>query len=191
MASIKLARLEPFENVLVVTLPRFEDERGWFMEAYREDAFQAAGVATRWVQDNHSFSAEPGTLRGLHYQAPPRAQAKLVRCTRGRVFDAVVDAREASPTYGAWASLELDAAEPVALYVPEGFLHGFQALTPACEVVYKVSEPYSAEHDGSVRWDDPALGVAWPLCKPILSDKDRRAPTLAEARPFPGGADPT
>jgi dTDP-4-dehydrorhamnose 3,5-epimerase len=161
---------------------RIGDERGWFMEVYSEKAFAALGVADRFVQDNHSLSREQGVLRGLHFQTPPFAQAKLVRCVRGAIWDVAVDVRKGSPSYGRWVSAELSAENGHQLFVPVGFAHGFLTLTPDAEVTYKVSAPYSREHDGGVRYDDPAIGVAWPLAggTPVLSPKDQALPLLRD-----------
>ncbi|MEM1313541.1 MAG: dTDP-4-dehydrorhamnose 3,5-epimerase [Pseudomonadota bacterium] len=170
-------------GLAVITPPRFGDARGWFCETWNAAKMRAEGLDHDFVQDNHSLSADAGTLRGLHYQAPPFAQTKLVRCTRGAVWDAVVDIRRASPTYGRSFGLRLDAETGVQLLVPRGFLHGFLTLTPDAEVQYKVDNFYSREADGSVAWNDPDLGVDWPLAEagvaaPILSDKDGAAPLL-------------
>jgi dTDP-4-dehydrorhamnose 3,5-epimerase len=172
---------------------RHGDHRGFFSEVWSAAALAEAGIHADFVQDNHSFSADRGVLRGLHYQEPPAAQAKLLRVTRGSIFDVAVDIRHGSPTFGQWVSLILSAAEWNQIYVPPGFAHGFLTLEPDCEVLYKVSAPYSPEHDRAVRFDDPAIGVEWPLdgTEPILSEKDRRAPLLAEAGPafsYPGAA---
>lgn len=163
------------DGVLVVIQPRFEDERGWFEETWSAARFDAAGIDLDFVQDNHSFSVDVGTLRGMHYQAPPRAQDKLVRCTKGAIFDVVFDVRKGSPTYGKWLGEELTAQNGRQLLVPKGFLHGFVTLAPESEVQYKVTDFYHAECDGSVRWD--SLGIDWGLTGlPILSDKDLSAP---------------
>ena len=170
-------------NKLFLLKPkRFGDARGWFMETYSEKAFAALGFGHGFVQDNHSFSAEIGTLRGLHFQTPPFAQAKLVRCTRGAMFDVGVDVRRGSPTYGQWIGCELSAENGHQLYIPVGFAHGFVTLTPDCEVQYKVSAPYAPANDGGILWSDPEIAVAWPLAegiKPTLSGKDEVLPLLS------------
>ncbi len=172
-------------EVLILTPHRFGDSRGWFMETFNATRMAEAGIAIDWVQDNHSFSAVRGTLRGLHYQAPPRAQDKLVRCSRGAILDVAVDFRDGSPRFGRWVAVELTAENGRQLLVPRGFLHGFVTLTDEAEVQYKCSELYSSGHDGAVRWDDPEIGIDWGVAAPILSDKDRVAPLLADApRPF-------
>lgn len=179
--------IEPTDlpEVLILTPRRFGDMRGWFMETYNAARMHEAGIAIDWVQDNHSMSAAKGTLRGLHYQAPPRAQDKLVRCSKGAILDVAVDFREGSPRFGRWVTVELSAENGRQLLVPKGFLHGFVTLTDDAEVQYKCSDLYSPEHDGAVRWDDPQIGVDWGVTAPVLSDKDRGAPLLADApRPF-------
>jgi dTDP-4-dehydrorhamnose 3,5-epimerase len=162
---------------------RHGDHRGFFSEVWSASALAEAGIAADFVQDNHSFSAEAGVLRGLHYQEPPSAQAKLLRVTRGAIFDVAVDIRQTSPTFGKWVGLTISEAEWNQIYVPVGFAHGFVTLEPNTEVLYKVSAPYAPEHDRAIRFDDPAIGVEWPLNgrEPILSDKDCKAPLLAEA----------
>ena len=157
------------------------DARGWFCEMYNEAALAEIGVSARFVQDNRSFSAKKGTLRGLHCQAAPRAQGKLLSCLRGSILDVAVDARRDSPTYMQWVSAELTAENRRQLWIPRGCLHGFVTLTDDVEVFYKVDAFYSPEHDRSVRWDDPAFGIAWGVERPILSAKDAAAPLWGEA----------
>jgi dTDP-4-dehydrorhamnose 3,5-epimerase len=167
--------------VQIIEPRRFSDERGWFMEVYSERAFTALGIADRFVQDNHSLSRQRGVLRGLHFQTPPFAQAKLVRCLAGSIFDVAVDVRKGSPTYGRWVAAEISAENGRQLFVPVGFAHGFLTLTSDAEVAYKVTAPYSREHDGGIRYDDPAIGVGWPLSAgdaPVLSPKDGALPLL-------------
>lgn len=175
------------EDVKLIIPRRFGDARGWFSETWNAKTMAAAGLPVEFVQDNHSLSVETYTLRGLHYQAPPFAQTKLVRVARGRILDVAVDARPSSATYRRWVSQELTAAGGEQLLVPRGFLHGFLTLEPNTEVIYKVDAHYSAEADGSVRFDDPDLGVDWsvPRDRIILSEKDRAAPSFAEwTNPF-------
>ncbi|PZO91369.1 MAG: dTDP-4-dehydrorhamnose 3,5-epimerase [Sphingomonas sanxanigenens] len=166
--------------VLKITPRRFEDPRGWFSETYNSARYAALGVNDLFVQDNHSFSRPAGTLRGLHFQRPPHAQAKLVRCLRGRIWDVAVDIRAGSPTFGQWVAAELTAAKGEQLYVPIGFAHGFVTLEPDCEVAYKTSALYAPESDAGTAWNDPDVAVAWPLggSAPELSDKDRTLPLL-------------
>ncbi|MFN3576718.1 MAG: dTDP-4-dehydrorhamnose 3,5-epimerase [Tabrizicola sp.] len=167
-------------DVLILTPRRFGDARGWFTETWNASRMAEAGLDLTFVQDNHSFSAMKGTLRGLHFQRPPRAQDKLVRCSRGAILDVAVDIREGSATYGRWVAVELTADNGRQLLVPKGFLHGFLTLTDDTEVQYKCTDFYSPDHDGAVRWDDPAIGIDWGISAPILSDKDARAPLLSE-----------
>ena len=169
-------------EVLIVEPARFGDLRGFFSETYSRDAFREAGIAMEFVQDNHSQSERAGTLRGLHFQSPPFAQGKLVRCVRGAILDVAVDIRNGSPTFGRHVAVELSQANWRQILVPKGFAHGFLTLEPASEVVYKVSAPYAAAHDLGVAFDDPFIGVAWPTPadRLILSDKDRRQPLLAD-----------
>ncbi len=157
---------------------RFGDARGFFTETWSAARMAAAGLDIAFVQDNHSYSAAAGTVRGLHYQAPPAAQAKLVRVARGAVLDVAVDVRRGSPTYGRWVSEELSAENGVQLLVPRGFLHGFVTLVPDTDVLYKVDAPYAPDCDGAVRFDDPDLGIDWGIdpAGAVLSDKDAAAP---------------
>ena len=166
-------------GVLILTPQRFGDARGWLIETWNAERMAQAGLDLAFVQDNHSFSAQKGTLRGLHYQSPPRAQDKLVRCTRGAIRDVAVDGRRSSPTYGKWVDVELSAENGRQLLVPKGFLHGFVTLTPDCEVQYKCTDTYAPAHDGAVRWD--SVGIDWGLSgDPVLSAKDAAAPAFAD-----------
>lgn len=168
---------------------RHGDARGWFAETWSETRFRAAGVDCRFVQDNHSRSEAAGVVRGLHFQAPPVAQAKLVRCLRGAILDVAVDIRVGSPTFGRSAAVELSETNGEQLFIPAGFAHGFATLTPGAEVAYKTSAPYSPAHEGGLAWDDPALGLAWPVdaATAELSDRDRTWPRLeALDSPFTG-----
>lgn len=173
-------------GVLEIVPKRLGDARGFFSETYNRDALAQQGVDLTFVQDNHSLSAAAGVLRGLHYQLPPKAQAKLVRVVKGRIFDVAVDIRRESPGFGQWVSCIISAEAWNQILVPAGFAHGFLTLEPDTEVIYKVTEAYSPEHDRGIRYDDPEIGVDWPLgdLSPILSDKDARAPFLAEAELF-------
>ena len=172
------------EGVLEIRPARYADDRGFFSEVWSNARWRGAGVDAEFVQDNHSLSKQRGVLRGLHFQAPPMAQAKLVRVTRGAVFDVAVDIRAGSPTYGRWVSTILSAERWNQLFIPAGFAHGFVTLETDCEVHYKVSAPYSAEHDRAIRFDDPSIAIEWPVAKDdlILSDKDQAAPLLAEVQ---------
>jgi len=160
---------------------RFGDSRGWFSETWNRAKLEATGIAIDFCQDNHSLSRPAGTLRGLHFQAPPYAQTKLVRCLRGRIFDVAVDIRRESPTFGKWAGLELSAENGKQLLIPAGYAHGFVTLEPNCEIAYKVDAYYSAECDGGIAWDDSTIGINWPKIdsNPVLSDKDRTLPPLS------------
>src|ERR1041384_1552049 len=152
---------------LITIRPRvFTDDRGWFQEAYHRGAFEAAGIPGDFLQDNHSHSTLRGVIRGLHYQLQPKAQGKLVRCVVGAVLDVAVDIRLRSPTYGKWVSLELSAENHRIFWVPEGFAHGYCTLTDASEVLYKTTAEYSAAHDRAIRWNDPMLGIRWPVERP-------------------------
>ena len=157
------------------------DARGWFYEMYSEKTLSELGIRVNFVQDNRSYSAQKGTLRGLHCQAEPHAQGKLFSCTRGRILDVAVDARRDSPAYLQWVSVELSAENRRQLWIPRGCLHGFVTLTDDAEVFYKVDAPYSRAHDRTVRWDDPAIGVVWGVDRPILSEKDANAPLWGDA----------
>lgn len=168
--------------VTLLKAPRFGDARGWFSETYSERRAESAGVDVRFVQDNQSFSATAGTVRGLHFQRPPHAQAKLVRCVRGSIMDYAVDIRRGSPTYGKWVGAKLTAEGGEQLYVPLGFAHGFVTLEADVEVAYKVSDFYSPDCDGGIIWNDPTIGIDWSLPEggAVLSDKDNVLPTLAQ-----------
>jgi dTDP-4-dehydrorhamnose 3,5-epimerase len=174
-------------GVRIITPRKLGDERGFFSETYNRQGFAAAGVPLEFVQDNQSLSAEPGTVRGLHFQTPPFAQDKLVRVLRGAIFDVVVDLRRSSPTFGQHLAVELSAANWRQLFIPVGFAHGFCTLEADTEVFYKVTHYYSAAHDRGLAWDDEVLGIAWPVAKgqAILSERDRRHSSLRDlATPF-------
>jgi dTDP-4-dehydrorhamnose 3,5-epimerase len=169
-------------EVKIIRPVRHDDERGFFSEVFKESVFLQHGIDVHFVQENHSLSASKGVVRGLHFQIPPFAQAKLLRVTAGSVFDVAVDIRWGSPTFGRHVAVVLSAAEWNQIFISEGFAHGYCTLEPATEVVYKVNSYYSAEHDRGLLWNDPSLGIAWPLESgdAILSDKDRRHPVLAD-----------
>lgn len=175
--------------VRLITPRRHGDSRGWFTETYSEPEFERLGIECRFVQDNHSFSQASYTLRGLHFQTPPRGQDKLVRCIKGSIFDVAVDVRQSSPTYGQWVGTKLSAENGHQLFIPIGFAHGFITLERDCEVTYKCSDTYAPDFDGGVRWDDPTIGIRWPITAdvmPELSAKDRVQPLLADfVSPFP------
>src|SRR5262245_20735946 len=172
-------RETPLAGAFVIELDRREDERGFFARCWCRDEFAAHGLTAAWVQANVSFNRRAGTLRGLHYQADPHAEDKLVRCTLGAVHDVIVDLRPGSPTYARWAAVELSAASRRALYVPRGFAHGFQTLADDSELLYLMSEVYYPECARGVRWDDPALGIEWPECPGrVIAPRDRSFPDL-------------
>ena len=160
------------------------DERGWFMESYNEKSFKDMGIDNVFVQDNMSFSAQKGTLRGLHYQREPYAQAKLVRCTRGKVIDVAVDIREGSPTYGEYVAVELSEENKTMFFLPHGMAHGFLTLTDNVEFQYKCDNLYNKESEGSIRYDDKTIGIDWGtllnVIEPVLSEKDKKAPKFGE-----------
>lgn len=172
-------------DVILVTPKRHGDARGYFAETFSAATYAEAGIPGPFVQDNHAYSQQAGVLRGLHFQTPPNAQAKLLRCTHGAIYDVAVDIRQGSPTYGQYVGEELSADNGAQLYVPEGFAHGYLTLTPDCHVQYKVSSYYAPDHEGGIAWDDPDIGIDWPLqdLTVILSDKDRILTRLKEIDP--------
>lgn len=159
----------------------FGDNRGFFMESYSSSKFAEIGMNNTFVQDNHSLSKEAGVLRGLHYQLTPKAQTKLVRVASGAIYDVAVDIRKDSPTFGQWVGFILSESNKRQLLIPQGFAHGFCTIVPNTQVLYKVDEYYSPEHDRGILWSDPGLGIDWPTSKPILSDKDQKHPLLQDA----------
>jgi dTDP-4-dehydrorhamnose 3,5-epimerase len=175
LAEIKI--LKPVRN---------QDTRGFFSEVYRKDFLQGQGIFADFVQENHSLSAARGVVRGLHFQIPPFAQAKLLRVTAGSIFDVAVDIRWGSPSWGRHVGVVLSATEWNQIFIPEGFAHGFCTLEPNSEVIYKVASYYSPEHDRGLRWDDPALDISWPIteAEAVLSPKDREHPRLADLPRF-------
>jgi dTDP-4-dehydrorhamnose 3,5-epimerase len=173
------------DGVVLITPKRFGDHRGFFSESWSKQNMLNEGLNFEFVQDNHSLSSTVGTVRGLHFQSPPHAQDKLVRCGRGSLFDVAVDVRKNSPTYGQWIGEELSFKNGKQLLVPAGFLHGFMTLEPDTEIVYKCTDYYAPECDGAVRWD--SCGIDWPVenITPVLSEKDAAAQTLADfSSPF-------
>ncbi|MBM3573045.1 MAG: dTDP-4-dehydrorhamnose 3,5-epimerase [Alphaproteobacteria bacterium] len=173
-------------GVKLIHPKKFGDRRGFFSETYSRKAFAEAGIDQEFVQDNHALSADIGTVRGLHFQIPPAAQAKLIRVTRGAIFDVAVDIRHDSPTYGRWVGVTISAAEWNQILVPVGCAHGYCTLEPDTEVVYKVTALYASDCDRGLSWNDPAIGIKWPVAEAnaVLSDKDRRQPRLAELPNF-------
>ncbi|HZJ78077.1 MAG TPA: dTDP-4-dehydrorhamnose 3,5-epimerase [Clostridia bacterium] len=169
------------DGLFIVEPQVFGDNRGWFYESYSHEKFKELGLDTVFVQDNRSFSCCKGTIRGLHCQKEPKAQAKLLSCTRGAIYDVAVDIRQGSPTYLKWIGIELNSANKSMIYIPKGFLHGFLTLTDDVEVYYKVDEYYSSDNDRSIRFDDNQIGVDWGISEPIISSKDLNAPSLSES----------
>ena len=167
-------------GVLILTPQRHGDARGFFSESWNRARMEAAGLYYDFVQDNHSLSQATGTLRGLHYQSPPHAQAKLVRCGHGALWDVAVDFRAGSPTYGQWVGVDLTFENARQLLIPEGFLHGFVTRAPDTEIIYKCTDYYAPDCDGAVAWDDPDLAIDWGISDPVLSAKDAAAPKLGE-----------
>lgn len=169
-------------DVKIITPRKFGDHRGFFSETYNRKAFVEAGIDLDFIQDNHSLSAEKGVLRGLHFQIPPFAQDKLVRCVRGSILDVAVDIRRGSPTYRQHVTAVISAENWAQIFVPKGFAHGFVTLEPDTEVIYKVTNYYAPQHDRGVIWNDPDLGIDWPVGEDdvILSDKDKKQPRFSE-----------
>ena len=180
----------PLSGLFVLTPRRFGDNRGFFSESWNRARMAEIGLDVDFVQDNHSLSRDVGTVRGLHFQAPPVAQDKLVRCGRGAIFDVAVDIRAGSATYGQWYGLELSHENGKQLFVPKGFLHGFQTLEADSEILYKCSDIYSPPDEGTVMWNDPDLAINWPIkTDAILSERDSAAPSFASFE-TPFGASP-
>ncbi|MDU0203704.1 dTDP-4-dehydrorhamnose 3,5-epimerase [Paenibacillus sp. MAH-36] len=169
------------EGVLILKTSLYEDSRGFFMESYNESIFQKFNINYKFVQDNHSLSVSKDVIRGLHYQIGPKAQTKLIRVIAGSIFDVVVDIRKTSVTYGNWVGTILSKENKQQLLVPKGFAHGFCTLEPNTEVLYKVDEFYSPEHDFGITWDDPMIGIDWPTSTPLLSERDKKHPLLKDA----------
>ncbi|ROR31476.1 dTDP-4-dehydrorhamnose 3,5-epimerase [Mobilisporobacter senegalensis] len=168
-------------DVYILEPKIFGDKRGWFMESWSNKTMEEAGLHYDFVQDNHSFSAEKGTLRGLHFQKGEDAQAKLVRCARGAVLDVAVDLREDSPTYKKWVAVELSETNYRQLLIPRGFAHAFLTLTDDVEFLYKADNYYAPQSDRNIIWNDPDINIEWEIDNPILSEKDANAPTLRES----------
>ncbi|WP_217560480.1 dTDP-4-dehydrorhamnose 3,5-epimerase [Paenibacillus sp. GbtcB18] len=170
-----------FQGAILIEPTIYGDNRGFFMGSYNAARFGELGIANQFNQDNHSLSKEPGVLRGLHYQLQPKAQTKLVRVLAGAIYDVIVDIRKHSPTFGQWQGFILSSSNKRQLLVPKGFAHGFCTLVPDTEVLYKVDEYYSPENDRGILWNDPSLGIDWPISMPVLSDKDKKHPRLQDA----------
>lgn len=174
---------QKIEQVILVKPEIYRDRRGFFMETFKTSEFRAAGIKAEFVQDNQSHSVK-GVLRGLHYQLPPAAQAKLVRCLAGKIFDVAVDIRKKSTTFGQWVGAELSAETGEMLFIPEGFAHGFLTLSETADVLYKVSGNYSPQHERGIIWNDPHIGINWPERDVLLSEKDKVHPGLKDAEVF-------
>jgi len=159
-----------------------KDARGFFLESYSMQEFQKHDIPLNFIQDNHSMSMETGVLRGMHFQYPPMAQSKLVRTIRGSVFDVIVDLRKNSSTFGQWQGFELTVSNFLMLFIPRGFAHGFCTMSPKTEFLYKVDTYYSPQHDSGFRWDDPTIGIQWPIKDPVLSEKDKRLPYFKDSK---------
>jgi dTDP-4-dehydrorhamnose 3,5-epimerase len=173
------------DGVILIKPDVYSDHRGFFLESYTLQKFADGGIGVSFVQDNHSRSAQKGVLRGLHFQKPPCAQSKLIRATRGAIWDVAVDLRALSPTYGTWRAFELTAENFLMLFVPAGFAHGFCTLAENTEVQYKVDSVYAPAHDSGIRWNDPDLAISWPVTEPVLSKKDAEHPFFRNfASPF-------
>ena len=165
----------------MIDLDLLEDERGFFARYFCEKEFSNAGLNTRWLQINNSMSCDVGTMRGLHFQRPPHAEVKLVRCLRGAIWDVVVDLREASETFGRWFGATLSDQNRTMMYVPKGFAHGFISLEPDTEILYLVSEFYAPESEGTLIWNDPDVGIKWPILPQIISEKDLNGAPLKDS----------
>lgn len=168
-------------DATLIELTRHGDARGYFARAFCAETFAREGLATEYPQANHSANLKAGTLRGMHYQRAPHAEAKLVRCVKGALFDVIIDLRPESPTHRRWEGFELSAGNGRMLYVPAGFAHGFQTLEDDTHAVYQVSYPYTPEAEGGVRWDDPEFGIAWPRPVAVISEKDAAWPLVGPA----------
>jgi dTDP-4-dehydrorhamnose 3,5-epimerase len=170
----------PLQGSYTVTLEPRADSRGWFARSFCKEEFRAIGHDKEWVQMNHSFTVATGAVRGMHYQLPPHAEIKLVRCIAGAVFDVIIDLRRGSASFLGWYGTELSAANKKMMYIPEGFAHGFQTLSSDCELLYHHSALYTPGAEAGIRYDDPAVGIQWPLMVTDLSDRDRQHPLLTK-----------
>jgi dTDP-4-dehydrorhamnose 3,5-epimerase len=180
LAKVNVTETE-LSGVKLIEPTAFGDNRGYFMESYNKQEMAAHGILIDFIQDNQSLSSEPGIIRGLHYQLNPRCQTKLLRALTGAILDVVVDIRKGSPTFGKWAGFILSESNRRQLLIPKGFAHGFCTLTANVNVFYKVDDYYAPEYDRGILWNDPAIGIQWPVSQPILSDKDKHHPRLKDA----------
>ena len=176
-----------FKGVFEIQLESHEDKRGFFMRVYDDTIFKKYGIHRNWVQENHSLSVEKGVIRGMHFQFPPHSETKLVRAISGEIYDVFIDLRKGSPTFGQWDSIKLSADNKKMLYIPRGLAHGFCTLTKNCEILYKMDNYYAPDSEGSIRWNDPDIGVDWPVGNPILSEKDSKAKSFREFVETHGG----
>jgi dTDP-4-dehydrorhamnose 3,5-epimerase len=177
---MEISESKLIEGVYEIRLEPRRDERGFFMRVYDEEFFKKAGLHRHWVQENHSRSEKKGVLRGLHFQFPPFAETKLIRCVRGAVYDVFVDLRKGSPAFGKWGSVELSEEKHNMVFIPRGFAHGFCTLIAGSEVIYKVDNPYNLQAESGLLWSDPDLAISWPVKQPLLSEKDAGNQTLKE-----------
>jgi dTDP-4-dehydrorhamnose 3,5-epimerase len=168
------------KGVFEIQLDPHEDERGFFMRVYDDTIFKKYKIHKKWIQENHSLSVEKDVIRGMHFQLPPHLEAKLIRVINGKIYDAFIDLRKGSPTFGQWDSIILSAYNYKMIYIPRGFAHGFCTLTKNCEILYKMDNCYALNSEGSIRWDDPDIGINWPANNPILSEKDLKAKSFIE-----------
>jgi len=175
-----LIKERKLRGVFEIQLEPHEDKRGFFMRVYDDTIFRKYRIHRNWVQENHSLSVEKGVIRGMHFQFPPHTETKLVRAISGETYDVFIDLRKDSPTFGQWDSIKLSAENKKMVYIPRGFAHGFCTLTKNCEVVYKVDNYYTPDSEDIIRWDDPDLGIDWPVDNPILSEKDSKAKSFME-----------
>jgi len=176
-----------FSGVFEIRLEPHEDKRGFFMRVYDDKIFREHGIHRNWVHENHSRSIEKGVIRGMHFQLPPFAEAKLVRAIRGEIYDVFIDLRKNSPTFGRWGGIRLSAQNKKMVLIPRGFAHGFCTMTENCEVLYKIDNYYSPQHEGIIRWNDPNLRIQWNVQNPILSEKDSNAKSFNEFLEEHGG----
>lgn len=163
------------KGIFEIQLHPYEDERGFFMRVYDDTIFKIHKIHKKWVQENHSLSAEKGIIRGMHFQFPPHSETKLVRVVHGEIYDVFIDLRKDSTTFGQWDSIVLSADNKKMIYIPRGFAHGFCTLTKNCEILYKMDNYYAPNSEGNIKWNDPDIGINWPVNKPILSEKDLKA----------------
>ncbi len=169
-----------FKGVFEIQLDPHEDKRGFFMRVYDTQIFEKYKIHKKWVQENHSLSVEKGVIRGMHFQLPPHSEAKLIRVINGKIYDVFIDLRKGSLTFGQWDSINLSADNKKMIFIPRGFAHGFYTLTENCEILYKIDNYYAPNSEGSIRWDDPDVGINWPVSNPIISEKDLKAKSFRE-----------